>query len=70
MARMNTSSKASASVTTGYSLGSIFAGGLSWMLNKSVGWALFHFFTGWLYVFYAACARTDEVERVIHSLGG
>lgn len=63
-------STSSATVTTGFSVGGLIAALLSWQLNKSIIWALFHFLIGWLYVFYAACARTEEVEQVIHNVTG
>ncbi|WP_025124135.1 hypothetical protein [Myroides odoratimimus] len=36
----------------GLTLGSLIAVFLSWTRNKSILWAIVHFFLGWLYVIY------------------
>lgn len=48
-------------VCTGYGIGWLVALVLSWCLNHSVGWAIVHSLCGWIYLLYAAIARTDEV---------
>lgn len=35
-----------------YWLGSALAAALSYAINQSIGWAILHFFLGWIYVFY------------------
>ncbi len=42
--------------STGIGLGSVIAVALSWSLNKSILWAIFHGLLGWLYVIYWAIA--------------
>ena len=39
-------------VTTGFTLGTVIAVALSWSVNKSVLWAIFHGFLSWIYVIY------------------
>jgi hypothetical protein len=45
------------------SIGSIVAVFVSWKLNASVGWAIFHFFASWIYVIYALLFRFAEVRQ-------
>lgn len=35
-------------------VGCVAAVCVSWVFNHSVGWAIFHFFCGWLYLGYKA----------------
>jgi hypothetical protein len=39
-------------------IGAILAPTLSWITNHSVGWAILHFFCGWLYIVYWAIAHS------------
>jgi len=50
--------------------GSLIAVIFSWALNHSVGWAIFHFFCGWLYVLYAALARSAEIIPALKVMFG
>jgi hypothetical protein len=43
---------------------------ISWALNHSTGWAIFHFFCGWLYVLYAVIARGSEIIPAVKLLFG
>lgn len=58
------------SVKTGISITGVLAAVLSWCLNKSIVWAVFHFFFGLLYLIYAALFRTSEVEALLKGIGG
>ncbi len=42
-------------------LGAIAASVISYSLNHSVGWAIFHFFCSWFYLLYVVFARTKEI---------
>lgn len=42
----------SSAASTGIGFGSALAMIISWGLNHSIGWAIFHGFLGWLYVIY------------------
>ena len=42
-------------------LGAIVAAVISYALNHSVGWAIFHFFCSWFYLLYVVFARTKEI---------
>ena len=42
-------------------LGAIGAAVISYAINGSAGWAVFHFFCSWIYILYAAFARTKEI---------
>lgn len=44
-----------------YVLGGFAAAFLSYGLNHSVGWAILHFFTSWIYLIYALILRFKEV---------
>lgn len=52
-------------VYTGWSITGVIAAILSWALNHSVVYAFLHWWLGWIYLLYAALARTEEVDRVI-----
>lgn len=39
-------------VSNGIGLGSVLAIMISWSLNKSIGWAIFHGIFSWFYVLY------------------
>ncbi len=39
-------------IRNGISFGSVLAIVMSWTLNKSVLWAIFHGILGWIYVIY------------------
>ena len=41
--------------------GAILAAVISYSINHSVGWAIFHFFCSWLYILYVVFARTKEI---------
>ncbi|MBV7257876.1 hypothetical protein KCG44_13910 [Pacificimonas sp. WHA3] len=42
---------------TGIGFGSALAIAISWSVNKSILWAIFHGFFSWLYVIYYALTR-------------
>lgn len=44
-------------VERGIGLGSCLAIVISWSVNKSILWAIFHGILGWLYVLYYAVMR-------------
>lgn len=44
-------------INSGIGVGSIIAIVASWTRNKSVLWAIFHAFCGWLYVIYYVITR-------------
>ena len=41
----------------GYGLGSMIAVAISWSINHSIWWALWHGVFGWFYVIYYASIR-------------
>tara|TARA_R110001606_G_scaffold76846_1_gene177705 strand:+ start:1079 stop:1276 length:198 start_codon:yes stop_codon:yes gene_type:complete len=43
-------------------LGAILAVVLSWIVNKSILWAILHFIFGWLYCIYWALTKTGVYE--------
>ena len=45
----------------GIGLGSAIAVTISWSLHKSILWAIFHGFCGWLYVIFYALTRQRTV---------
>jgi hypothetical protein len=45
----------------GCTTGAFCAAFLSYAINKSFWWAVFHFFCSWIYVFYAAIVRIKDV---------
>lgn len=45
-------------VEKGYTLGTILALIISWSVNKSILWALFHGFFSWIYVLHYALTRS------------
>ncbi len=45
----------------GIGLGSAIAVTISWSLHKSILWAIFHGFCGWLYVIFYALTRQHTV---------
>jgi uncharacterized membrane protein YoaK (UPF0700 family) len=45
-------------------LGAFIGALLSYKLNGSILWALFHFFCGWFYVAYAAIMRWQDVVGI------
>lgn len=53
-----------------FSLGSVCAAILSWALNHSVGWAIFHFILGWIYVLWAVFTRTKEIVPALRAMFG
>ena len=48
---------------------SLAAAWMSWVVNKSIGWALVHFFCGFFYVLYCTCAHNEEVTNAIANVG-
>lgn len=42
------------------SLGTVIAVTISWSLNKSIFWAIFHGICGWLYIIYYAIGPKDH----------
>jgi hypothetical protein len=46
----------------------IAAAAMSWVVNKSIGWAVVHFFCGVFYVLYASCAHTEEINAAIEAV--
>lgn len=57
-------------VGTSWSVTSVLALILSWMLNHSVGWCIVHFFLGWAYLLWAMLVRTNEVKMILGRLFG
>ncbi|MEZ4853238.1 hypothetical protein [Flavobacterium sp.] len=47
-------------IKTGVSFGSVLAITISWSLNKSIFWAIFHGLCGWLYVIYYAIGNPNN----------
>lgn len=45
--------------------GSLIATVISASLNHSFWWGLFHFFCGWLYVFYVLLCRSNEIAPAL-----
>ncbi|POS01006.1 hypothetical protein [Flavobacterium croceum] len=45
--------------------GTILAITISWSLNKSIFWAIFHGFCGWLYIIYYAIGspNNDDIDK-------
>ena len=41
--------------------GALMAAVISYAINHSVGWAIFHFFCSWFYLLYVVFARTKEI---------
>lgn len=54
----------------GSGAGAVISTVLSWALNHSVGWAIFHFFCGWFYVLYALLVRTREILPALRAMFG
>ena len=50
--RTDTRRRKTHTVKVSLSLGSFLAVCLSWGVNHSIGWAIFHFFCSWWYVLY------------------
>lgn len=48
--------------------GSVFAGVLSFAVNKSVIWAILHMLCGWVYVTYWVCSYSNIIEKYIKPL--
>lgn len=46
------------------SFGSIIAVMLSYALNKSVWWAILHFFLAWIYIIYAVIFRFSDIRKL------
>jgi len=46
-----------ATVKTGIGFGSALAIAISWSVNKSILWAIFHGILSWIYVIYYAVTR-------------
>lgn len=44
--------------------GGIFAAILSWKLNASFWWCVFHLFCGWAYILYALLFRFPEIKAI------
>jgi len=53
------SRESSCTASGGIGIGAVLAVVLSWIANHSVGWAILHFFCGWLYVIYWALCKTE-----------
>jgi hypothetical protein len=47
-------------IRAGIGLGSVLAITISWSLNKSIFWAIFHGICGWLYVIYYAIGNPNN----------
>ncbi len=54
----------------GFGLGTVGAAILSWAMNHSVWWAIFHFFCGWFYILYAVFFRTKEIVPALKTMFG
>lgn len=53
-----------------FGLGSAVATVLSCALNHSFWWAVLHFCFGWMYVLYAAIARSREIVPALRAMFG
>jgi len=49
-------------------VGNIVGAFLSYKLNASIGWAIFHFLCGWLYVLYAIFFRSHELGVLFRTM--
>jgi len=58
------------SIVSGGTLGSVMAAIISWALNHHIGWAIIHFLCGWLYILYAAFARSEEILPALKTMFG
>lgn len=50
--------------------GAVLAGLISYSLNHSFWWMVFHFCCGWFYVVYALVARTHEIVPALRAFFG
>ena len=41
---------------------------MSFVVNKSIGWAIVHFIFGFFYVCYASCVYPDELGAAIENV--
>lgn len=49
-------------------IGSLISVVLSFALNHSFWWGLFHFFCGWFYVLYALLCRSKEIIPALNAM--
>ena len=47
-------------IKSGISFGTVLAVTISWSLNKSIFWAIFHGICGWFYVIYYAVGNPNN----------
>jgi hypothetical protein len=66
----NNEASRSAAGGCGFGIGGVAAAILSYAMNGSGWWALFHFFCGWIYLLYAAFARTKEIVPALRAMFG
>jgi hypothetical protein len=64
---MSDDSSGSVTISLGGTIMAVVAAAMSWVVNKSIGWAVVHFFCGVFYVLYASCAHTEEINEAIIS---
>ena len=57
-------------VSVGGGVGGIIAAIISWALNQHIGWAIVHFLCGWIYILYAAFARSEEIIPALKTMFG
>lgn len=57
-------------ISATYGLGSLVAVLCSIIVNKSVFWAIIHFFFGWFYVVWALVVHFGKIQGWIERVGG
>jgi hypothetical protein len=52
-------------IRSGIGFGTVLAITVSWSLNRSLFWAIFHGFCGWLYIIYYAIGNpnNDNIDQ-------
>lgn len=58
--------EAKSTISCGWGLGTVLAAGMSYHVNASIGWAIFHFLCGWFYVGYYLLVHTGFLEYLDH----
>jgi hypothetical protein len=56
------------SSSCGIGFGSVVAAVISWALNHSFWWCVFHLILGWVYVLYAVFFRTKEIVPAVKAM--
>jgi hypothetical protein len=57
-------------IQVGYGIGTPLAVLCSIIVNKSVFWAIIHFFFGWFYVLWALVVHLEKLQSWIDRVGG